>query len=214
MSAQILSQVMRSMVRSSDITVYDVARGVELRRIAAHTGHVLTVNFLPDGKHFVSSAADASVQYSSVDQDRPLGYYRIDVIQETNPVIGADGRFFAVFAGSIWHIVTIQPGQMQDYATLPGDLRLNGFSFQPDGKHFLINDPWGRRIVPLDALAAAIDAAPRELTPPERGRWEVGTVEERDAAKLAYVQKHLSIHTLNRLAGDAANGILLPSSKI
>ncbi len=175
-----------------DMTLYDVAAGTS-RHLSGHTGHVLTVIFMPDNQHILSCAADASIRYWSVDSVKPIGYYRLTSIEEVYPVVSSDGRLFGAHTGGAPRLIRIEPGTMTDFATLPDDLGLGQIQFTSDPEWFLISDRLGQRRVPLDPFAAAVAVAPRELHPAERNRWEVGTPAEREAARVKYNDEHPSM---------------------
>ncbi len=175
-----------------DMTLYDVVAGTS-RHLNGHTGHLLTVIFLPDNQHILSCAADASVRYWSVDSQKSIGYYRLATIEEVYPVVSSDGKLFGAHTGGAPRLVRIEPGTMTDFATLPDDLGLGHIRFTNDPNSFLISDRVGLRRVPLDPFTAALNVAPRELHPAERNRWELGTPQERDAERARYNEAHPSM---------------------
>ena len=54
------------------IILWDVSSGEVLRTYRGHTGDVLSLRILPDGRHFISGSADGTLRIWSLDHDREL----------------------------------------------------------------------------------------------------------------------------------------------
>ncbi|NUN50971.1 MAG: hypothetical protein HUU15_19360 [Candidatus Brocadiae bacterium] len=176
-----------------EIALYDLLRDSPVRTLKGHTGHTLACAWHPDSRHFFSTAADASMRKWSVDESRPVGYFRWPVIQEIKPVVSPDGRFVSAAGGGVLRLILADT--MTEFATLepPGGLRW--WIFSTDGRTMALHESdRGVSLVPLDPLEAARSLAPRELTPAEVNRFEVFPAEERDAYRTRWFEVHRSAY--------------------
>ncbi len=188
--------------RTVDIALSDARSGEPLRRLEGHTGWTLRDAFSPDGARLFSTAADATCRAWDPATGRLAGLFRWPRIQETWVRVSRDGRRLALWsdAGEIRFVTT---DTLQEIAFLDAGRRISAAWFTPDGRSLAVRHEGNLlRLIPLDPLAAARDASPRELTPLERARCEVGTPAEREQASAIWSRIHPSGSQLVLRAND------------
>ncbi|NUN50646.1 MAG: hypothetical protein HUU15_17685, partial [Candidatus Brocadiae bacterium] len=173
------------------------ADGRQVRRLQGHTGFALAAAFTPDGRRIVTTAADASARVWDLESSEPPAYFRWPRIEETTPVVSADGtRLLVVGAGEARLVSLSGQGEQVSYRVAGGVAHA---AFGSDGESVLLADAEGRiRRYPVEFLAMAEAEAPREILPAELARYEVGTAAERATRAAEYDARHPSASAANR----------------
>ncbi|MCC6740887.1 MAG: protein kinase [Planctomycetia bacterium] len=178
--------------RTVDIALSDARSGEPLRRLEGHTGWTLRPAFSPDGSRLFSTAADATCRAWDPATARLAGLFRWPRIQETWVRVSRDGTRLALWSDA-GELRFVTPDTLQETAFLDSGRRILGAWFTPDGRSLAVRHDDGLlRLIPLDPAAAAAAAAPRELTPLERARCDVGSRTEREQAAALYARQHPS----------------------
>ncbi|MBI2924061.1 MAG: protein kinase, partial [Planctomycetes bacterium] len=165
---------------SQDVTLYRTASGEPAARLHAHTGFTLGVEFSPDGRRLVTTAADASARVWSLPDARPLASFRWPRIEEIWPRISPDGRWFSLCGAGAARVCLLESAT--EHLAFDLGHPVAACEFAPDSSSVALAFADGRILhVPIDIAAAASAAVPRDLTPAEAARWRVGPPEEQKA---------------------------------
>ncbi|MEK7468024.1 MAG: protein kinase [Planctomycetota bacterium] len=172
------------------IIAWETATGKELGRFTGHTGWTLSARALPDGRHIVSTAADASVRVWDTTKRAPIAMANWPRIEDITAIPSPDGNWIAVFVEA-GEVRLLKTEGLQQHLVLPFVTSPKRLGFTTDSTLWLAPYADGTvRRIPLDLLAAAKRAVPRELHPSELARYEVGD----DAERLAYQAGFLKAH--------------------
>jgi WD40 repeat protein len=156
--------------------VWDAAAGRQLVELKAPQGQSLYgAAFSPDGKRIVTGSLGTTPRLWDAQTGKPIAV-----------LAGHDGKAWgAAFSAGGSLIVTVsedKTARIWDAATAREVLTLRHerpvmrAAFTPDGGRVLTVAGDEARLWPVNPLAAAEQRKPRELTPAEKGRFEIGAI--------------------------------------
>jgi WD40 repeat protein len=165
------------------VRLWDADGGAERVVLRGHTASVDDATFSPDGRRVVTVSDDRTARVWDAATGQQLvvlqGHERgVAVWQNglTRAVFSPDGS--KVVTGGKEGIARLWDAETgQELATWPGhDSYVGRIAFSPDGRRVLTQNQNGKyRLWPVDPLAVAVLRQPRELTPDERRRYDIGS---------------------------------------
>jgi len=185
------------------VLVWDLGEGREVGWLKGHTGHIISVEFSPDGRWIGTSAIDSTVRIWNARTLKRQTVVSGLPMEEVAVRFSPDGELVAVNARTAHvshvdgvHLFHVSTGARFADIEYPGDAVTN-FVFTGDGTQLLTRHTSGvTRRWPLDPLAYARGRMPRELTPAERDRFGVGTEAERAEANVRRLEGTHSVSAI------------------
>jgi WD40 repeat protein len=160
--------------------LWDTATGKKLATFTGHEGEIKSVAFSPDERWVVTASLDRTARL----WDTATGAERVVLRGHEGPVYSAafspDGKWVVTASGDgtarLWDAATGTA-----LFTLSGHLGpVYSAVFSPNGRLLLTASGDGTcRVWPVDPLPLALARKPRELTPEEQGRFELGIVQRK-----------------------------------
>jgi WD40 repeat protein len=160
--------------------IWEAETGKKLLSLKGHTGQATWAAFSPDGRRVVTASEDRTARLWDAVTSKELF-----VLKGHDGGIGCvafhpDGKLVATACVAdktvrLWDAVT-----GKEVATLKGSPYAkydSAMGISSDGKWVFASSASSARLWPIDLLSAARARKPRELTPEERERFEIGAVD-------------------------------------
>jgi WD40 repeat protein len=166
--------------RSGQACVWDAADGrllVELKAPADEWLSVYGAAFSPDGKRIVTGALTRTTRLWDAQTGKPLPVLAGHDINAWGAAFSPDGSLIVTVSedktARIWDAATAK-----ELLTFKHDWRVVRAAFTPDGSRVLTVVGDEARLWPVNPLPVAEQRKPRELTPAERKRFEIGAIDQ------------------------------------
>ena len=163
-----------------------------MQKLEAHNAEVTSGTFSSDGETLITTSADKTARIWNLATlqtiGAPLTGHRQGVL---DAILSDDGEWLATRTRRkvrIWRLPEATP-----WLTVSHAQPVSTMQFRADGRALLTLSELDMvaRVWPLDLPGAAQQRLRRELTPDERARFDVGTVEEQSAIRQAWDARQL-----------------------